>query len=496
MGARPVLARLMVALGVLAVGAGAMLAVQALVFGSGFTWPIIAALALLAAAVAAVWAGFIVIDHHFDALESLRGALLVAAGREAPLIDGWPKLGDSSVEALKLGAAAARAIAAHRALGGNTDDKLAAVVGAVADGLLVITDSGLVSLVNEAARAALGEDAVAVGTSVYAALDRDEMAALERRVRDAGAALAVTLPHVDGRGVEAVMAPLDRVAIDRPHDRSRESDPDIEDRAGEPARRAHGGFVISLPHSQPGTVGKVQHDLTLHDRPPAVRLDPAAADDWPLEDLPVLVLDSETTGLDVAAARIVSLGAVRGHGWRLYPHANLDCLVNPGVPIPRLATSVHGISDAMAAEAPGFAETLPALSAILDGTVMVGHSIGFDLAILGHECERRGLPWRAPPALDTSLLFAGLYPTETDANLEPLAERFGVEIRGRHTALGDALVTAEIWLALLPRLIDGGVRTYGEARRLSARPTGLLAQHRRAGWVIAAGADETESADG
>lgn len=486
----------MVALGVLAVAAGVMLAVQALVFGSGFTWPILVALGLLAAAVAAIWAGFIVIDHHFDALENLRGALLVAAGRDAPLIVGWPNLRDTDVEALKLGAAAARAIVAHRALGGRTDDKLAAVVGAVSDGLLVITDSGLVSLVNEAARAVLGEGAVAVGTSIYAALERDEMAALEQQVRDAAGAVAVTLPHVDGRKVEAVMAPLDRIEVDRSRDRSRESAPDFEDGAGEPAPGEHGGFVVSLPHRQPGAAGKVQHDLTLHDRPPAVKLDPADADDWPLEDLPVLVLDSETTGLDVAAARIVSLGAVRSHGWRLYPHANLDRLVDPGVPIPRVATSVHGISDAMAASAPDFAETLPALSAILEGTVMVGHSIGFDLAILGHECERRGLPWRVPPALDTSLLFAGLYPNETDANLEPLAERFGVEIRGRHTALGDALVTAEIWLALLPRLIDGGVRTYGEARRLSARPTGLLGQHRRAGWVIAAGADETENADG
>lgn len=467
-GARRALVRLLVLLGLLLVAAVVALAVHAVAARAGFTLPLVITMVALILAIAAIWAGFVVVDHHFDMLERLHGALLVAAGREEPLPADWPRLDEADAETLGLGAAAARAIAAHRALGGRTDDKLAAVVGAVADGLLVVTDSGLVSLVNQSARDVLGGDAVAVGTSVYAALDRDDMAALEQRVRAAAGAVEVALPHVDGRMIPAVLAPL-----------------------GD-----HGGFVISLRHREPPATGAVEHDLTLHDRPPAVVLDPAAADAWPLEDLPVLVLDSETTGLDVAAARIVSLGAVRGHGWRLYPHANLDCLVNPGVPIPGTATAVHGITDAMAASAPDFAATLPRLRAMLEGVVVVGHSIGFDLAILARECGCHGLPWRTPPALDTSLLYAALYPAESNANLEPLAERFGIEIEGRHTALGDALMTAEIWLALLPRLIDRGVRTYGAARDLSRQAADLLAQHRRAGWVLAAGAGESGGGDG
>ena len=464
--ARRGLASVLILLAFLTLAAGVALAAYLMGFQAPRNLWFIALFALLVAGIGAVWAGFILVARHFDDLERLRGALLVAAGQDDPLAVDWPRLGPVAAENRALGTAAARAIAAHRALGGQTDEKLAAVVGAAAEGLLVITDTGLISLVNTAAKRALGREAVAVGTSVYAALERDEMAALEHRVRAARRAVEVAIPHVDGRLIPALMAPLG----------------------------AHGGFVISLPHREPGAVNDVQHDLTLHDRPPAVLLVPGAEDDWPLEDLPALVLDSETTGLDVALARIVSLGAVRSHGWRLYPHANLDCVVNPGVPIPRQSTAVHGISDAMVAPAPAFPETWPRLRAMADGVVVVGHSIGFDLAILRHECARRGLDWQTPPALDTALLYAALHPKETDVNLERLAERFGVEIEGRHTALGDALVTAEIWLALLPRLLDRGVATYGAARRLSAKARGLAAQQRGAGWIVPAGAADAGAA--
>ena len=208
--------------------------------------------------------------------------------------------------------------------------------------------------------------------------------------------------------------------------------------------------------------------------------------DWPLEKLPVLVFDSETTGLDVAIARIVSLGAVCSHGHRLYPQMNLDSLVNPGMPIPPRSTAVHGITDRMVASAPDFAGGWPPLADMMKGMVVVGHSIGFDLAILKAECDRCGLPWKTPPALDTALLYSALYPKEKDIGLESLAARFGVEIEGRHTALGDALVTAEVWIALMAQLVDRGIATYGAAREFSMGARVLLAQQRQAGWLPAA----------
>ena len=58
-----------------------------------------------------------------------------------------------------------------------------------------------------------------------------------------------------------------------------------------------------------------------------------------LMDLPVTVLDTETTGLDVTRDRIVSIGTVRLHGGRIYRSATFDRLVRPGIPIPPRSTA-------------------------------------------------------------------------------------------------------------------------------------------------------------
>lgn len=458
--ARKAFAWLLIFLSLLLLTAGIIMAVHTVDFRAGLSLPIVGLMGLLVAGIGAIWIGFTMVDHHFDDLERLRGLLLVAAGRDDSLPPDWPALGEPGLEAMELGAAARRAIQAQRELGGRIDERLAAVVAAAAEGLLVMTEAGLVSLVNDAALKVLGAEAVAVGTSVYAALERDHMVDIEHRAHETGEAVEAELLLVDGRRIKGLVAPL-----------------------GE-----HGGFVISLPHREPGRRNQVLHDLSLHDNPPtAVAIDPnAPPHDRPLDDLPILVFDSETTGLDVAIARIVSLGAVHCHGHRFYPRINLDSLVNPGIPIPRQSAAIHGITDNMVAGAPDFAGGWPPLAEMIGGAVVVGHSIGFDLAILKAECDRRELPWKTPPALDTALLYSALYPKEKDIGLESLAARFGVEIEGRHTALGDALVTAEIWIALMAQLIDRGIATYGAAREFSMGARVLLSQQRQAGWLPAA----------
>ena len=66
--------------------------------------------------------------------------------------------------------------------------------------------------------------------------------------------------------------------------------------------------------------------------------------------------------------------------------------------------------------------------------------------------------------LDTLLLSALVHPQQESHGLEAIAERFGVPVLGRHTALGDAMVTAEVFLKLLPLLAERGIRTLGQAR--------------------------------
>jgi DNA polymerase-3 subunit epsilon len=332
----------------------------------------------------------------------------------------------------------------------DPDARLAAVVGAAAGGLVVVTETGLVSLVNAAALARLGEDRLGVGTSIYDVFHRRELAAAAAEARAAGRAVTARLATTDGGAIELRVADLGEA----------------------------GGVVISMPRTAEHAVG-VRHDLRLHEAPPppSVILPQTA-----LAELPVVVLDTETTGLDVASDRIVSIGAVRLHGRRIFRHLTLDRLVNPEQPIPARSTAVHGISTAMVAGAPRIAEVLPKLGDFLSGCVVVGHCIGFDIKMLEREAARAGVTWTPPPTLCTMRLAGGLFSESDELSLDALAERLGVSVRGRHTALGDALVTAEVYVRLLALIEDAGVRQDGEALALADRPRKIIAQQRAAGW--------------
>lgn len=202
----------------------------------------------------------------------------------------------------------------------------------------------------------------------------------------------------------------------------------------------------------------------------------------PLAGLPVLVLDLETTGLDVARDRIVQVGALVMQGASIAEAPRLDRRVAPGIPIPAQASAIHGLRDEDVADAPAFADVVPALQELIAGRVVVGHHVGFDLAVLRHEAARAGIEWSDPPALDVAMLMGALDSSLPDLDLETVAENLRVEIEGRHDALGDCLSTAHSFARLLPRLRQAEVRTLGEAWSFMARRDDLVLQQARAGW--------------
>ena len=73
------------------------------------------------------------------------------------------------------------------------------------------------------------------------------------------------------------------------------------------------------------------------------------------------------------------------------------------------------------------------------------------------------------PVLDTLLLSAVIHPSQDSHRLEAIAERFNVPVIGRHTAMGDAMVTAEIFLKLVPLLAEQGIHTLGQAREAAQK---------------------------
>ncbi|HSF94501.1 MAG TPA: DUF294 nucleotidyltransferase-like domain-containing protein [Thermohalobaculum sp.] len=213
------------------------------------------------------------------------------------------------------------------------------------------------------------------------------------------------------------------------------------------------------------------------------RIDPAT----PLLALDMVALDTETTGLEVATDRIVQIGALRMRGGALLEHQPLDLLVDPGVPIPAAATRIHGLSGADVAGAAETSEALARLAGFLGGSVVLGHNVHFDLAVLRHEAARHGVDWVEPRALDVALIAAALSPARMDASLEALALAFGTAVTGRHTALGDARTTAAILAAMIEPLRQSGIRTLAELEAFQSRPRELIERREKAGWMTRPG---------
>ena len=194
-----------------------------------------------------------------------------------------------------------------------------------------------------------------------------------------------------------------------------------------------------------------------------------AFDECPLTDLAYTVFDTETTGLDPAQGdEIIAIGAVRIVNGRLLQAETFDSLVDPRRGVPQASIAVHGITPDLLTGQPTIEQVLPRLWRFAQESVLVGHNAAFDMRFLQLKEERAGVRFDQP-VLDTLLLAAVVQPAQESHGLEDIAAQLGVDVVGRHTALGDALVTAEVFLRLLPLLAERGVRTLGEARAASAK---------------------------
>lgn len=188
-------------------------------------------------------------------------------------------------------------------------------------------------------------------------------------------------------------------------------------------------------------------------------------DQRPLAGLTYTVFDTETTGLNPTQGdEIISISAVRIVNGRLLRQEIFDQLVDPKRPLPRESSNIHGILPHMVQGQPTIEQVLPPFSRFTEGTVLVGHNAAFDMRLLQMKEAQTGIKF-TNPVLDTLLLSAVIHPNQESHSLEAIAQRLGINMIGRHTSLGDAMLTGEIFLKFIPLLAERGIITLQQARQ-------------------------------
>lgn len=188
-----------------------------------------------------------------------------------------------------------------------------------------------------------------------------------------------------------------------------------------------------------------------------------------LKNIIFTVFDTETTGISPDDGdEIISIAAVRIVNARIVYQDIFEELIDPKRDIPLESYKIHGINYEMVKGKPDISTILPLFKIYTHDTVLLGHNIAFDMKMFKVK-EALTKTVFTNPVMDTLLLSAVLYPTDELHDMESIAQRLGVNIIGRHTALGDAIATAKIFLKMRPILNSNGIFTLKNALEASKK---------------------------
>lgn len=191
-------------------------------------------------------------------------------------------------------------------------------------------------------------------------------------------------------------------------------------------------------------------------------VDRKAAELLALGDVPFVLLDIETTGLEAYKGdRIVEIALARRENGTIV--RSWETLVNPGRAISHDAYAVNRIEAASLALAPSFADIADALANELAGAVIVAHNVPFDVEFLNVELARIGRPRLANILLDT-LSLARIFLSHERYNLAALSHDLGFD-RPSHRAMSDVIALSLLFDHLLTQLRMSGVTTLGDLMR-------------------------------
>jgi DNA polymerase III subunit epsilon len=254
----------------------------------------------------------------------------------------------------------------------------------------------------------------------------------------------------------------------------------------------HGSDLWSKPKGDGGACLRLP--LRLPDRPQIISVGPPVAPrpeyydfdlfkiadttlaDTPLKTLRYVVFDTETTGLRPSEGdELIAIAAVRIVNGRILTGETFERLMNPGRSIPASSVRIHGITEDMARDKPPARIVLSQFKNFVGDGVLVAWNAAFDMRFLELKQDEAGVRFDNP-VLDALLLSIYVSDEPINHSLMATAQRLGVVVTGRHTALGDAMATAAIWVKLLDLLEARGIRTLGQAFRISSR---LVAERRQ-----------------
>lgn len=189
---------------------------------------------------------------------------------------------------------------------------------------------------------------------------------------------------------------------------------------------------------------------------------PDALADADLSKLNFVIFDTETTGLNPQVDEICQIAAVRVVNGKLRDGERFDMLVNPGRKIPQVSIDVHHVTNEMVENAPSVAEALTRFHRFADNAVLVAHNAPFDMAFLQRREAEIGLRFDQP-ILDTVLLSAILFGQSAEHTLDALCDRLAITIpeEDRHTAIGDAIGTADAFAKMIPMMVAANLPTLG-----------------------------------
>jgi DNA polymerase-3 subunit epsilon len=170
-------------------------------------------------------------------------------------------------------------------------------------------------------------------------------------------------------------------------------------------------------------------------------------------EMPIALVDVETTGRDASVDRVIEVGIAISRGAEIVERKNW--LVNPGRPIPEEAAAVHKITDADVRDAPPFEAVAREIVTALAGCVPAAYNAVFDRAFLANEMARAGISTGLPPALqrdvewiDPLVWARELQPEERSRALGEVAARLGIALHNAHRASDDAEAALKVLLAL------------------------------------------------